>query len=58
MRKYNGIFSKDADELNNEIFAIAQAAALINAGLDEIDSGAKPAECKEFFDAMRAKYGE
>ena len=45
-------------ELYEELFAKTQAAALINAGLDEIDSGAKPADGKEFFASMRTKYGE
>lgn len=45
-------------KLYEEMFAKMQAAALINAGLDEIDSGAKPVNGKEFFDTMRAKYGK
>ena len=45
-------------ELYEELFAKMQAAALINAGLDEIDSGAAPVDGKTFFDSMRAKYGQ
>ena len=42
-------------ELYEELFAKAQAAALINAGLDEIEKGAAPSDGKAFFDTMRAK---
>lgn len=45
-------------ELYEEMFAKMQAASLINAGLDEIDGGAKSAEGKEFFASMRTKYGK
>ncbi len=45
-------------ELYEELFAKTQAAALINSGLDEIDSGAKPADGKEFFASMKTKYGK
>lgn len=43
-------------ELYNEMFAKAQAAKLINAGLDEIEAGAKPVGGAEFFAEMRGKY--
>ena len=45
-------------KLYEEMFAKMQAAALINAGLDEVESGAKPVNGKEFFGAMREKYGK
>lgn len=45
-------------KLYEEMFAKLQAAALINAGLDEIESGAKPVSGEEFFNNMKAKYGE
>ena len=45
-------------KLYEEMFAKMQAAALINAGLDEIESGAKPVSGEEFFNNMKAKYGE
>ena len=45
-------------ELYEELFTKMQAAALINAGLDEIDSGAEPADGKGFFASMRTKYGK
>ena len=45
-------------KLYEEMFAKMQAAALINAGLDEMDNGATPADGTEFFSAMRAKYGK
>ena len=45
-------------ELYEELFAKTQAAALINAGREEIDRGAEPVEGKEFFASMRKKYGE
>lgn len=38
-------------KLYEEMFAKMQAAALINAGLDEIENGAKPVNGKEFFGA-------
>ncbi len=43
-------------KLYEEMFAKMQAAALINAGLDEIESGAKPVSEEEFFNTMKAKY--
>lgn len=43
-------------KLYEEMFAKAQAAALINSALDEIDGGAKPVGGEEFFERMRAKY--
>ena len=45
-------------KLYEEMFAKMQAAALITAGLDEIENGAAPASGKEFFGKMRAKYGK
>lgn len=45
-------------KLYEEMFAKMQAAALINAGLDEIESGAKPVSGEEFFNNMKAKYGK
>ena len=45
-------------KLYEEMFAKLQAAALINAGLDEIESGAKPVSGEEFFNNMKAKYGK
>ena len=44
-------------KLYEEMFAKLQAAVLINAGLDEIESGAKPVSGEEFFNNMKAKYG-
>ncbi len=43
-------------KLYEEMFAKMQAAALINAGLEEIEQGAFPMDGKEFFDSMRSKY--
>ena len=45
-------------ELYEEMFAKMQEAALINAGLEEIDKGAVPTDGKEFFHSMRNKYGK
>ena len=45
-------------QLYEEMFAKMQEAALINAGLEEIERGAAPADGKEFFDRMRSKYGK
>lgn len=45
-------------KLYEEMFAKMQAAALINAGLDEIENGAQAANGKNFFCAMREKYGK
>ena len=45
-------------KLYEEMFAKMQAAALINAGLEEIENGAKPVSGTEFFSAMREKYGK
>lgn len=45
-------------KLYEEMFAKMQAAALINAGLDEIEIGAKPVSGEEFFNNMKAKYGK
>lgn len=45
-------------KLYEEMFAKTQAAALVNASLDDVDNGAVPTSGDEFFDAMRAKYGK
>lgn len=45
-------------KLYEEMFAKMQAAALINAGLDNIENGAAPISGKEFFESMRVKYGK
>ena len=44
-------------KLYDEMFAQMQAAALINAGLEDIENGATPADGQEFLDSMRNKYG-
>lgn len=43
-------------KLYEEMFAKMQAAALINASLDDIENGATPVNSSEFFGEMRAKY--
>lgn len=45
-------------KLYEEMFAKMQAAALINASLDDIENGAKPISGSDFFDSMRSKYGK
>ncbi len=45
-------------QLYEEMFAKMQEAALINAGLEEIERGAAPADGEEFFVRMRSKYGK
>lgn len=45
-------------ELYEQTIAKLQAAMLINQSLGDIAGGAKPIAGKEFFDKMRAKYGE
>ena len=45
-------------KLYEETFAKMQAAALINDGLDDIESGSVTSGGKEFFQSMRNKYGE
>lgn len=45
-------------KLYEEMFAKMQAAALINASLDDIENGGTPVNGTEFFGAMRAKYGK
>ena len=45
-------------KLYEEMFAKMQAAALINASLDDIENGAESVSGAEFFNSMRAKYGE
>ena len=45
-------------KLYEEMFAKMQAAALINASLDDIEKGATSINGAEFFGAMREKYGK
>ncbi len=45
-------------QLYEEMFAKMQEAALLNAGLEEIERGAAPADGAAFFDRMRSKYGK
>lgn len=45
-------------KLYEEMFAKMQAAALINASLDDIESGATAVNGTDFFNEMRAKYGK
>lgn len=45
-------------KLYEEMFAKMQTAALVNAGLEEIERGVLPMDGKEFFDSMRKKYGK
>ena len=45
-------------KLYEEMFAKMQAAALINASLDDIENGAKAISGSEFFGSMRSKYGK
>ncbi len=45
-------------KLYEEMFAKMQAAALINASLDDIENGATPVNGTEFFGAMSARYGK
>lgn len=45
-------------ELYERMFAKVQVASLVNASLDDIDSGAKSVEGAKFFDKMREKYGK
>lgn len=45
-------------ELYEELFAKTQVASLINASLDDIESGSKPVEGNAFFNSMREKYGK
>ena len=42
-------------DLFEELFAKMQAAALINAGLDEIEKGAEPVDGKDFFSSVKRK---
>ena len=44
--------------LFEELFAKAQAAALINESLDDIEKGAEPVEGFAFLDQMKKKYGK
>lgn len=44
-------------KLYEEMFAKMQAAALINASLDEIENGAQAVDGTTFFEEMREKYG-
>ena len=43
-------------QLYEEMFVKMQAAALINASLDDIENGAKLIDGNDFFTSMRAKY--
>lgn len=43
-------------KLYEEMFAKMQAAAYINANIDDIENGAKPINEAEFFSLMKAKY--
>lgn len=45
-------------KLYEEMFAKTQAAALVNAGIDEMENGANPISGEEFFEKMKAKYGK
>lgn len=45
-------------KLYEEMFAKMQAAALINASLDEVENGAAPVSGTEFFGSMKTKYGK
>ena len=45
-------------KLYEEMFAKMQAAALINASLDDVENGATPVSGTEFFGKMREKYGK
>ena len=45
-------------KLYEEMFAKMQAAALINASLDDIENGATPVSGADFFSTMRTKYGK
>ncbi len=44
--------------LYEKTMAEAQAAALVNEALDEVDSEAEPVKGQEFFSSMRVKYGK
>ena len=45
-------------KLYEEMFAKIQAAALINASLDDVENGVTPVNGADFFSAMREKYGK
>ena len=45
-------------KLYEEMFAKIQAAALINASLDDAENGVTPVNGADFFSAMREKYGK
>lgn len=45
-------------KLYEEMFAKMQAAALINASLDDIEKGAKAISGTDFFASVRGKYGK
>lgn len=45
-------------KLYEEMFAKMQAAALINASLDDIENGAKPISGEDFFSSMRTRSGK
>ncbi len=44
--------------LYERTMAEAQAAALVNEALDEIDAGAQPVQGNAFLASMRARYGK
>ncbi len=45
-------------KLYEEMFAKMQAAALLNAGLEDIEQGAVPMDGENFFGSMREKYAK
>lgn len=45
-------------ELFEKMFTKIQAAALINEGIDDIESGAKPMDGSNFLNSMKKKYGK
>ncbi len=44
--------------LYEKTMAKAEAAALVNESVDEINAGAVPIEGHDFFSSMRSKYGK
>ena len=45
-------------KLYEEMIAKLQTAVMLNAGVDDIETGAVPASGEEFFNIMREKYGK
>lgn len=45
-------------KLYEETFAKMQAAALVNAGVDDVENGGKPVDGAAFFSEMKTKYGK